>query len=120
MKRDYPKEIQVLSTAPASIQNLHHSGGSDLHKVELRSRLWRTPPERREHRRVSSHIFVFQPIGFDPGTCGDQKRDYLALAAMVPSGRVRPAVDGPAQRRRVVFLIFEVDVRTWDQLFRQA
>jgi hypothetical protein len=42
-------------------------------------------------------------------------RSHVALSAVVPWGRIGPAVDHPAQWRGVVFLVSEVEVRAWDQ-----
>jgi hypothetical protein len=43
-------------------------------------------------------------------------RDHVELSAKVPRGRIRPSVDRPAQRRRAVFLVSEVEVRAWINL----
>ena len=86
-----------------------------LWRVLSVNRLLLPESEGCEHHRIGVDVFGFQPFGLNAGAGGNQQSGNFALAAVIPRRRVGPAVDGPTQRRRIVFLIFEVDIRTLDQ-----
>lgn len=71
--------------------------------------------ERRDHLRIGTDSFPFQPLRFDARSRSDQQSDHFALTTMISGGWLAPAMDRPSQGRRVVLLISQVDVRPSDQ-----
>src|SRR5262249_44276751 len=61
-----------------------------------------------------------EPLRLDVRSSGDQQQNDIALPAMVSGGRVLPAMNGPAERRRLIFLILEVQIRSGDQFRYQT
>ncbi len=76
--------------------------------------------KRGKHRRVRAHLFGFQPCRLNRCPGGDKQRGYLALLPLVSGRRVVPAMDSPSQRRRMVLVILEVDIRALDQPFGKS
>ena len=63
-----------------------------------------------KQRGTRAHFLGFQHSRFDSCSASDQLSYDVDLSAVIARRWIAPAMDRPAQRRGVVFVVFEVDI----------